>query len=153
MAATGLHGANRLASNSLLEGAVFARRVAEDLLSVAPLPAPARLTLPGARPKLAPPRALRRIMEAQVGVTRDAAGLAEAVATLRALVGCEQGARVALMVALAALRREESRGGHFRRDFPRPGGEARHATLTLTEALRETAVMTPPRRTAGGLGG
>jgi L-aspartate oxidase len=78
---------------------------------------------------------VRGIMAALVGVTRDAAGLAEAVAALRALIGREQGARVALMVALAALRREESRGGHFRRDFPQPAEAA------------------PRRRTAGGLGG
>ena len=153
VAATGLHGANRLASNSLLEGAVFARRVAEDLLGRTPLPAAARLALPGARPSLAPPRAVRRIMAAEVGVTRDAAGLAQALAALRALIGCERGARVALMVALAALRREESRGGHFRRDFLHPGGEARHSTLTLAEALRATADLAPPRRTAGGLRG
>jgi L-aspartate oxidase len=145
VAATGLHGANRLASNSLLEGAVFARRVAEDLLGTTSLPAASRPTQPPARPQLAPPRAVRGIMAGLVGVTRDAAGLTEAVAALHALLDREQGARVALMLALAALQREESRGGHFRRDFPQPGETARHSTLTLAQALHETT----PRRAAG----
>jgi L-aspartate oxidase len=109
-AATGVHGANRLASNSLLECLVFGRRAALAALAEPGLPErmspPAEV--PGAEPEQVTPR-LRRRMWAECGVVRDAAGLERLVGELHV---------VARLTARAALAREESRGSHFRADFP-----------------------------------
>ncbi|SFI72642.1 L-aspartate oxidase [Caulobacter sp. UNC279MFTsu5.1] len=120
-ASTGVHGANRLASNSLLEAAVFgarAGRAARDLaiggespLSAAPTP-----DLPDAALQ-----ALRQAMSRDAGVIRDAEGLARLVAVLDALEaahGLAPTLVAAQLIARAALARQESRGGHFRADFP-----------------------------------
>ncbi|WP_029349904.1 L-aspartate oxidase [Bosea sp. 117] len=134
VASTGLHGANRLASNSLLEALVMAEAIAADIggwahapagpLSGAPMPAPS------------PARAeIRALMDRKVGVVRDAAGLTEAVRRLDELArdGTDDMALVALMIAAAALRREESRGGHFRADHPLPVAPALHSETTMED--------------------
>ena len=133
VARTGVHGANRLASNSLLEGLVFAERVARDLISSAELPAVAR---PGQWevPRLADRGAaqvaadsVRAIMWQHAGIARTAKGLH---ACLDALADVEsrlpEGATEELnlvqtgrLIAEAALQRKESRGGHYRSDYPR----------------------------------
>ncbi|MEH3119061.1 MAG: L-aspartate oxidase [Methylorubrum populi] len=133
VASTGLHGANRLASNSLLEALAFAPRIAE---SIGGAPAPISADRPAPLPEMRPQDAktlgeVRGIMEACVGVVRDAAGLARAVSGLADLsaTGCDAAA-TGLMIARAALDRRESRGAHWRSDFPGQHS-ARHAVTTL----------------------
>jgi L-aspartate oxidase len=121
VAATGLHGANRLASNSLMEAACCAGEVAE---SVAGSSRPRRASLRHAHTPLHPVDAgpLREIMSRYVGVLRDGSGLREAIEALRPIAfgdgRAADPAVVALMVATAALVREESRGSHDRMDRP-----------------------------------
>lgn len=150
VASTGLHGANRLASNSLLEAVVFGARAARDIggLVTAERAHPiAKTYRDGAdRPVDAARRGrligrLRATMSALVGVVRNQTGLEQAVALTRE-IGEQAGgdpvvtnmALTAEIIAASALMRTESRGAHFRSDYPEP--EAALATrraLTLAE--------------------
>ncbi len=144
VACTGVHGANRLASNSLLETVVFAKRAVERLFDapndpsdVPPPPQPTADAGPLPRREECTGEAgpldaaaLRELMWTRAGIVRDGPGLAEAadrlarwemvlpVASdraeheLRAMVTCGR------LIVEAALVREESRGAHFRSDFP-----------------------------------
>lgn len=137
-ACTGVHGANRLASNSLLETVVFAKRIVERTLAspgTAADPTPdARALAPlSAEGGALPDRAsLQALMWDKVGIVRDGDGLTAASAQLAAWRAALPEANdrashelanlllAGRLMAEAALIREESRGAHYRTDFPEP---------------------------------
>jgi L-aspartate oxidase len=146
VAATGLHGANRLASNSLLEAVVMAARAASDITDTVPdVAAAARLErqrashLPDFGARQAALAMVRETMSANVGVLRDAAGLAQTLDTLGRIEDAADGDRIianaalsARFIAEAALRRKETRGAHVRTDFPDTDpAQAKSRTMTL----------------------
>jgi L-aspartate oxidase len=145
VACTGVHGANRLASNSLLEGLVFGARAGRAMrlerpketaakASLAPMPRSAAAMLgEGSGPDV---RAIQRLMWHDVGLFRDRTGLLRALHVLEPAwqemnARLDEGAgldadgwrtasllTVARLIARAALGREESRGAHYRSDYP-----------------------------------
>ncbi|MFJ5827697.1 L-aspartate oxidase [Streptomyces sp. NPDC093089] len=159
VACTGVHGANRLASNSLLEGLVFAERIAEDVTAAAPrtvgapVPHPAPVTLP--LPVAGTRTRVQRVMTAGAGVLRSETSLRTAAEALDALhsdavaggtddtKAAEPGVEswettnllcVARVLVAAARRREETRGCHWREDRPdRDDADwRRHLVVRLT---------------------
>lgn len=135
VACTGVHGANRLASNSLLEGLVFGARAAQAMLLPSE-PAPAtgwfsKTADPGSQDLATATNRphehdVRTVMWNAVGLWRDRAGLEQAIAALDgwyAALGADRSRLAAIvtvgrLMARAALRREETRGSHARADFP-----------------------------------
>ena len=136
-ASTGVHGANRLASNSLLEAAVFGTRAGQAAAAIRD-PGTAPLAIEAA-PEL-PDEALvelRQTMTREVGVVRRAQGLARALTVVDRLT--ERHGRAlplvaARLVATAALERRESRGAHFRADFPQTALAPRRTFTILGDA-------------------
>ncbi|MBR8742028.1 L-aspartate oxidase [Nocardiopsis sp. MG754419] len=161
VARTGVHGANRLASNSLLEGLVYADRIAARL-ATEPATASADAVTVGTPASLVSPTAaarVRALMSRYAGVLRTGDGLATLVEELDALAETDSGAdpdtaawettnllTVARLVAAAAVRRTESRGSHQRADTPDPDPELRLRpvivrlegnTIVTTDAVHE----------------
>jgi L-aspartate oxidase len=163
VASTGAHGANRLASNSLLEAVVFGARIANDITSSpsatnVEVVQPSETTAVAAGGENEPgEQRLRRTMAAEVGVIRDAASLAKALLTIGVIENEARGDRrlanmltTAKLITSAAYKRKESRGAHFRSDYPTPDEKlAVRSFLTLAKAeeiAREAAEMRTPAR-------
>ncbi|MBC7550931.1 MAG: L-aspartate oxidase [Cellulomonas sp.] len=165
VACTGVHGANRLASNSLLEGLVFAYRAARDaatLVAAGDLPQrdPVERPGPGMLVAGAARSRIQRAASAGPGVVRSAGGLLQAAVNLAAVrtdahvavgvVAAPQVAewettnvhQVATVLTETALVRTESRGGHFRSDFPLPDDDWR---IRLVASLDPDGVLNVTR--------
>ncbi|CCB66192.1 MULTISPECIES: L-aspartate oxidase [unclassified Hyphomicrobium] len=151
VASTGLHGANRLASNSLLEAVVFGARVANDIRKLLPhdrvghfvvphrIPGSGRAADTASRKEAM--QTLRNIMTTHVGVQRSSRGLKKALTELKALETSNANDRVlsnmllaARLITAAALLRKESRGGHYRVDYPQTNPAlAQRTFITLAD--------------------
>jgi L-aspartate oxidase len=167
VACTGVHGANRLASNSLLEGLVFAKRIADSIEdSISPgrrLSRPCisysrRSTGPRVREDLLT-GALREVMRDSVGMVRCAKGLGEALDFLYdnadvlateyldiAGMELQNMFTVSYLITSAALAREESRGCHRRRDYPEKDDWSWHNHLDLAMKEGDLSMGIRPQR-------
>ena len=159
---TGVHGANRLASNSLLEGLVFGARAGDAAVREhAALPpggsgSPAGLSDNsgvGSAIATAVKKRVKRVMWERVGILRDAASLERALKEFRQIVearlttSSRNFVTLATLVTEAALWREESRGGHFRSDFP----EQREQWRVHSIQRRDSPISTADRMNFDGL--
>ena len=165
VASTGAHGANRLASNSLLEAVVYGALIAEDIHGeivegpyMAPVPIPS--LAPHRTHPLAIVQELRTLMSTHVGVVREQAGLVQALNEIKRIERAASAApsllnmvTAAKLITAAALMRTESRGGHFRTDFPEAHSDwAQRTFITLAEAneiaetVASSSVALPARR-------
>ncbi len=150
-----IHGANRLASNSLLEAVVYGQVVAMDILgkqiascshaSIAPL----AVRKVDAQKDMQTRRTLRNVMYSNVGLVRSHATLQDALNTIVDLRRRDEISRatgsmllVAGMVTVCALQRLESRGAHAREDFPETLLVAEHSSMTMDSFKRSVRQLT-----------
>ncbi len=155
-ACTGVHGANRLASNSLLEGVVFGARAARTMSGLADTGVNASLLEvppPPRFPQIAE-RDIRAIAWNSCGILRSGPELEAALRLLRSrerkpFPGAMRSNfeqrnihLIALLIALAALARKESRGGHYRTDFPHSFEEfKKHSIITRSASTGEPEIL------------
>ncbi|PWK67539.1 L-aspartate oxidase [Aminobacter sp. AP02] len=152
VASTGLHGANRLASNSLTEAVVTASWAAKSVggATAGSRKIPAETTMPAR----SDPTLARNIVSHAMGILRDGDGLRNAAAAFRPLAAGSSAAAdpavVGLMMVVSALHRKESRGAHCRTDFPLRDVVARRSKVTLGSILETAAELdaTPLARSA-----
>jgi L-aspartate oxidase len=150
VACTGVHGANRLASNSLLEGLVFGARAGEAAVTdgfsfqVSSFTSrPETLNLkPETQISTAVRKRVKRIMWERVGILRDRASLSRALQELETIaagnlsISSRNFVILAQLITRGAMWREESRGGHYRTDFPERREEFRvHSIQQLGESV------------------
>jgi len=146
VACTGVHGANRLASNSLLEAVVFGGRAGEAMKSLGEFPRKPAECCPSALFPCISERELRAVAWNACGILRSGPELAAAHRKIqsRARQAVDSPGRaeyelrnihqVALLISRAALAREESRGGHYRTDFPvKSAAFEKHSVATRAE--------------------
>ncbi|PWI57030.1 L-aspartate oxidase [Sulfoacidibacillus thermotolerans] len=156
VASSGFHGANRLASNSLLEGLVMARRAVERMAKLPPLSSERSIEL--SRPSLCASdleinpelfKLIRQLMWKNVGIVREASRLYEAIQILQqqmkkfgdSLNVNRSLLEIALLVTRAALWRQESRGAHFRSDFPNVSSEFQRHSVQTSEHRLSSALL------------
>ena len=152
-ACTGLHGANRLASNSLLEALVFGARVAEDVCGIIRPQRAKSVSAPSAHFVAAmspPPKRLREAMTGYLGLVRNEHGIVQALDVIGTMERASNGepsllnmAAAAKLVGVAGLQRRESRGAHFRSDYPHTLKSFARSVLTLADANRLVADVAP----------
>jgi len=145
VACTGVHGANRLASNSLLEGVVFGARAGIAMRETHIPASPPGARKPALFPQIDEPE-VRAIASTGCGILRDSEGLTQAIEQLRFkdVIELEEPTlkhyevrslhTVTLLIAHCALWREESRGGHYRTDFPQKSTAFAHASVVSVNA-------------------
>ncbi|CDX35959.1 L-aspartate oxidase [Mesorhizobium sp. SOD10] len=143
VACTGLHGANRLASNSLAEAVATAAWVAASVAGTCRGWQWSRL--PAMVPMRPDPSPIRQLVSNALGIIRTGKGLRDAIAALLPTAVGETAAAdpalVSMLIAIAALRREESRGSHYRSDFPRRDVDPLPSRLTLCTAFEKAVAL------------
>ena len=150
-ASTGVHGANRLASNSLLEAAVFGERVGKDAVKHLPAhfaPDMAHAIRPAVPAQLTETdlKRLRDAMTLHAGVVRDEEGLNRLLALISQLDTVSPGALAlinARLIAYCALHRHESRGSHYRSDYPQTDPAGKRTYIKWAQLQSEAQKETP----------